>query len=280
MRLADTNPAARHVNAAQYDAAFRLHELWLADKLDELRAEVDRLAQPGALGITTHSVITFYEALGRIHDAKAAIDKGSNREAYRVLVAYLCDDAAALRRNADLLSDGDVFNLPFLKVRADWTPEQLQKLLSGEKDRKDALRLTLLAEGRFAAIHGDLPTAVQKISEFDRDFPSSKSYRESFIVKAALARAYEEAGDDAGALRNLKAADIPRESLFFSVGSSAVAFWHRIRYEEARLLRKVGRPREAEPIEAGLRRDLRLADADHPIVVRLKQSDRKPLIVY
>jgi hypothetical protein len=57
-------------------------------------------------------------------------------------------------------------------------------------------------------------------------------------------------------------------------------FWQRLRYEEARLLRKLGRAREAEAIEAILRRHLSLADPDHPIVKRLSQPDRPPFQIY
>jgi hypothetical protein len=59
-----------------------------------------------------------------------------------------------------------------------------------------------------------------------------------------------------------------------------IYFWHRIRYERARYLRKLRRLHEAEEIEASLRRELRIADPDHPILIRLKESGRRPFNIY
>ena len=100
------------------------------------------------------------------------------------------------------------------------------------------------------------------------------------VVQCALARAQELAGRDADALQTLEAADVGPVSFYVNPGTSTLGNWHRIRYERARILRKLGRPRHAHDIEESLRRELRLADSEHPILTRLNSPDRKPFNVY
>jgi hypothetical protein len=53
-----------------------------------------------------------------------------------------------------------------------------------------------------------------------------------------------------------------------------------MQYQRARLLRKLHRTQKAAEIETALRRDLRLADSDHPLLERLKQSNPEPLTIH
>ncbi len=101
-----------------------------------------------------------------------------------------------------------------------------------------------------------------------------------FFLAMELARAYELRGQEGEGIRLLEAADLGPFPLYeFDVYTDA-AMWHRLRFERARLLRKTGRVRDAGDIETELRRELRLADPDHPLVVRLNEKERRPLDVY
>lgn len=167
------------------------------------------------------------------------------------------DDETAMRADLERMQKRTRDIPPMvLSVRADWSPAQMRER-SQELRVSDPEDDSVCAEARFAALHGDLATAAARLTDC-REFGPVTFF--SFILVAAVARAYELAGDDAEALRIIEESDCGPVPMVWRIG-----YWHRIRYERARLLRKVGRVPEAEGIEASLRRELQLADpAHHP----------------
>jgi tetratricopeptide (TPR) repeat protein len=258
---------------------FPLHEFWVAGKLEQMQAEIRRrvLAHPHPDGPDrVWSIASFYRTLGQLREAEHYVGEAgfATEKGLLVGIAYLRDDPGALEAQVRDISPLQGSAALWL-VQRDITPGQLEDFVAGTPALKP------LFEARVAALKGDCLTAARKSEDYFRMLgPVAMIQPDPMIARALLARTYELAGDDAAALRSLQAADDGPASRYFVGIRSYGDFWHRIRYDEARVLRKLGRQRDAEAVEAGLRRDLRLADPDHPILVRLKESGRRPFNVY
>jgi hypothetical protein len=272
-----SNP--RDQSADTWVLGYRLHDLWLKGKYEELLAELGRLEK--ASGFTIR-VGAFYLALGRFRDPETSAQEHRDDSSPMGLafVEYIRDRPAELRTR--LLEAKDTCCDPLLLLlgmRPDWTPEEYQDFLR----RRIGNNLEIIHEtdARRAYLQGDVAVGTELFRKWRLPSPIVTTLRGRFLLATELARSYELAGQIAAGLRVLDRADLGPLPLY--VGGSTttdVAPWHRLRYERARLLRKLGRGREAEEIEAKLRSDLRLADPDHPLVVRLRENGRRPLEVY
>ena len=256
-----------------YVAGFDLHQLWLAGRFEELQ---DLLTRYSA-GKRVHQPLILYSllTLGKLREAQSyAADKimVAPKEQWAVATDYIRDDETAMHGDFERMENPEA-NVPaaVLSVRPDWDQAQLQHLIEAMR-RIYSWPQFVCVESRFAALHADLATAASKYEECRQQGPVT-FFR--FILAAALARAYENAGDDARALSVIEGVDYGPGPMVWRT-----YYWHRIRYERARYLRKVARLREAEEIEESLRRELRLADSDHPILVRLKEAGRRPFNIY
>ena len=262
-------------------ATLFLHELWLAGRLEELRNQLAK---------TNHAptCLTMYETLGRLHDAGNYYDKltpGVARECAPVALAYLRDDEKELRSSRGTLKNPCLDPLTMLlDIRADSTLTERENILSDAVSCgfQPGWLARQAIEGRFSSLSGDALLSSRQIELF-----GNQSLRwvttgtpEVYLLRLGLARAYESAGDDAGAQHVLEEVDFGPIRTFSHKGLSVAAYWHRLRYERARYLRKLGQIQEAQEIENGLKRDLRIADPDHPILVRLGESERRPFRIY
>ncbi len=128
---------------------------------------------------------------------------------------------------------------------------------------------------RLAGVDGNYREAARQLKNmFDSPGAGAPIVYALFIANAA-----ERAGDDAFALDLIEKSD-PRPAQLYIGSFSFGGYWHKLRYERARLLRKKGRTAEAASIEADLLQRLRLADPDHPALTRLRESQRRPFDVY
>ena len=261
-------------------AGFRLHDLWLAGKLDELLAAIDRIGSAERRDPNdVYAAMTLYETLGRFHDAQRMIQKlPAQRASASVVLEYLRDDRPELLSRIREGYCCDVTSA-LLAIQGNWKTTDYEEYLQRNRFPSDS-EYRREADARFATIRSDLAGGAQLFSKWPLPIPISTSLQGRLLIAASLARAYELAGDDRAGLTILETADRGPLPLY-SVGRfSEGAFWHRLRYERARLLRKLGRWGEAALIEDALRKDLRLADVDHPLLHRLKARDLTPLDVY
>lgn len=116
LRLGPMRPITETVNDM---VDFPLQELWLAGKLDELRAQLDQLAPKDPVEADRAAIlaINYYLTLGRFGEAQKGIAKLSPREqkTFTVLLAYQRDDPAALQAalahfDLDVYSRRDIMN--------------------------------------------------------------------------------------------------------------------------------------------------------------------------
>jgi hypothetical protein len=99
-------------------------------------------------------------------------------------------------------------------------------------------------------------------------------YHEQMVPTArGLAAAYEQAGDPQRASHVLLTWFASRSELAIDrrTGRPHGHNWIAAQADLARLYRQTGRGREAEPIEAELRRLLAVADPDHPVLRQLRR---------
>ena len=284
-RIAAADPASVPVQTAVAARRFPLHEMWLAGNLEELRQKLDRQSTTDKAQFERLNTLSFYQTLGRLRDAEARSGGLPSpwREEWAVRIAHLRDDPSAVSRaiSADpkeqeaILREDNGMG-PFLWIQKESSEKAVSSLM-GLVDPVHNRIYRALMECRYATLRGDFGMATRQLDKA-KSWDVDRAWQLWQTMQTALARAYEQAGDVPAALRVLENADngpVPNYA-----GASTAAYWHRNRYERARYLRKLGRAREAEEIEAGLRKDLRLADPDHPIVVRLGEAERRPFQVY
>lgn len=97
-----------------------------------------------------------------------------------------------------------------------------------------------------------------------------------FMAAESLARLNEDQGNLPASIRVLKDMSDARVSVWRPSGAMAASFWMRIQAQLARVYRKAGMTQEARAVEDQLRTLLEFADADHPIVLALKQTAQAP----
>ena len=287
-QLEESNPGVEEPRNAFIDRMSRLHRWWLDGKLERIPQELAQLASnpinPAAPLGPYATIVQWNESLGRLKAAAAALESCPEEEfraGMRAINAYYRDDAQGLQA-----AIGDTERMPLISHRSievavlasgpDWNMGRIRQMLLRSIPRLDDS--VAVIQAHLAALNGDIPTAVQELGRGAPHF--ARTMRPPAVVRCAIARAQELAGADGDALQTLEAADTGPVSFFVQPGTSTLGNWHRIRYERARILRKLGRNREAEDIERTLRSQLRLADSDHPILVRLNAPDRKPFNVY
>ncbi len=140
-------------------------------------------------------------------------------------------------------------------------PETLasaQPIMSGPPWKSMALGQAAFAEGRFEDV----------ISTADDAGFLNITHKWAYLFWVhTLAQAYERSGDIEKAIETLELAALQGPlSIFETAGTF---FWQRNHLYLHDLYLKAGRNADAENVEAEIRDMLRLADADHPFLVRL-----------
>ena len=264
---------------AYWGETFGQQEWWLAGRLDDVKTQADRTrANPPWGALEARTAIAWYETHGRFSDAGAMIAEPAapNQGGEATTLAYLRDDPAGI----SVIAAGRDLAPPalFLAIRPEWTDERVEPFIHAAEG---SWWLNLpLGRSRLAALRGDPETAARLLDEAIRGKPLYRGSSGLLLAGSAIARAYELGGRTAEALRAIETADVAPLALYRQREGSTAAIWQRIRYEHARLLRAAGRRAEAEAIEAGLTRMLRLADPGHPVMRRLRETGRRPFLVY
>jgi tetratricopeptide (TPR) repeat protein len=275
-RIAE-NSTPRDPRADTWLLGYGLHDLWLKGRYEQLLAEVQRLERTNP----AMRLGTFMVALGRLRDAERSAEEHLDdaRPMGLAFIEYLRDRPSELHtRMVDARDACCDPLLLLLGMQAEWTPAEYQDLIRSRASGNQ--EIIHEADARWAYLHGDLSIGAELFRKWRLPYPINTTLRGRFLLATELTRSYELAGQTAAGLRVLENADLGPLPLYVAATTTDVAPWHRLRYERARLLRKLGQTAAAEEIEAGLRRQLRLADADHPLVVRLSEKERRPLEVY
>jgi len=142
-------------------------------------------------------------------------------------------------------------------------------------ENKNQLRSPLLPRGALALARGQTTEGISLLEEGLQDmaYPGANLV---FLVSESLAEAYESQGDLQKALQVLEKAAQEKAGTYQWSGPQGF-YWIRVQWQLAQLYHKVGREGEAERIEAELLRYLAFADADHPILLQLKESQELEL---
>jgi tetratricopeptide (TPR) repeat protein len=281
-QIFQADPGSFSPDTARFLAGFALHELWLGGRLDELHNKLQARTAIEKNEIERVITIGFYFTLGKLREAEAVSGQLPSpwREETAVRIAYLRDDPDGLmnalpkdRKACEAILQKTIGVGPLLWIQPSTNPGEISAFISGLAPADHLYRGVL--ESRIAALRGDLATAIQRINSVQRVDRAVHFWQ---VTQTHLARTTELKGDPRAALGILENADDGPVSTYY--GNSASAYWHRNRYERARYLYNLGRVREAAEIEESLRRDLRIADPDHPILIRLRENQRRPFQLY
>jgi hypothetical protein len=179
------------------------------------------------------------------------LQRGDMRALSRRLRAYSGYDivAASMLVRAGHLDAADQFvarKLPGVDPTSNPSLTEVQLAQSNAPDRRKALRDAIASLGR--------------------------STGRVFLYAETLAEAYDAAGLAGDAIEVLRMVGDGRDRVY---GNSHNGHgWIRTQWQLAMLLRRTGRPADADAIESDLRALLAVADEDHPIVRALQQRHR------
>jgi len=124
------------------------------------------------------------------------------------------------------------------------------------------------ARGELALARGQRAEGLRLLQKGFASLRTNRSVR-FFNAAEGLARALELQGDLEGAVRILEETSQQRG---LAVMFGPIPMWNRLRHDQARLYRRLGREPEAERIEDELRKLLAYADDDHAIARELRAT--------
>ena len=254
--------------AAQWRRMLPAYEAWMAGDIAGARAIVDeearQIQQWRVQREDMHwSVASFYMTLGRLHDAERHLAASGDPYAFMML-AEIRGDMTSLRN--DLLRLPPLNNV-YRLVEAGLIDQARARLESPVSDPLDR-QIENIGRAALASATGSPETAIPILRTVMALGDHLSAWYQ--ISCELLATALVGVNQRAEALGELErcVSETPR---FF--GNLNAGRWLTNLMRLADEYRAAGRPQDAERIEEQLERLLVYADADHPLVVRLKQSN-------
>lgn len=261
------------------DAALAIRELAKAEKDPVTR---NGTAYPDSIG-------QFYLSLGQVRKASEWLQRSPDawdRAINRTYLAFFRDDHAALRSSLRRLArrPKDVWGFALLMARGGLYSEadsvvqkfsRLSKRYPGPPPDYESMHEIsrgglLVAEGKMAAGIPSLRDGMQLMQGNTGDV--------YFLGAESLAQAYEKEGNMTAALQVLEDASANRSLADINYGDGgamyAAPYWMHDQMDLARLYRRMGRVKDAQKIEAEMRKLLAYADPDFPMLVELKQLQK------
>jgi hypothetical protein len=256
---------------------FGFHERWMQGDLDGAWAELSRFRE-SATEDDAWRVRDAATTLGRLDVAPEAFD---NSPIFRLRIAFLLEDretVAEFRQVpfTDQPVSGWELGRILILVRSGFGDDaraalaELEELVSqgrffgpiNSSHLKIVRGALALDEGRFEDAIEHLRSALWR--------GSTSGHVHYFVGSMTLAQAFERQGDLNAAVKVLELARHEKVRVYGSFGAGAS--WLRVVSRLVDLYRAMGNEAAAAEREAELRALLRLADADHPLLVRLTAS--------
>jgi len=244
------------------------------NEIDEAQRAIEQLAKTGNAQPEPIRV-AFAAHLAEAHEGLGQIKRGeevcqsladqSARSGCLMWNAWERGDVEAFRAHSQL-RPRDV-SATFYLAMLGLEPEARAKI--AELEKQGVVRGYLEASRALLALHrgrANAPAQLEEALRRVRPFNSGVA----LYGFATLGRFYEQKGDYSNGIRVLEEANrpVPADRRLFAATNALV----HVRAHLAGLYRKVGRGEEAEQIEQRLRERLKYADADHPILRQLQQS--------
>lgn len=216
-----------------------------------------------------------YASLGQFRSAQNEFEKFADKKVAILIEARLAYIRGDVKQSRALLGQAPAFANP-----VDWWLRAATGVWRNPSDIGPEYRVWMARNRRQAtvvlaelALHHS-SSRVGGIARMEQALANAPDEPLCAAASVSLARAYELTGKFDAAERILK-----RETASFSRVLSRgdvlyAPYWLDAKFELAQVERKLGRPEEAAKIEGDLSKWLAVADADDPIVVGLKHSDR------
>ncbi|MBI2956509.1 MAG: hypothetical protein HYY26_04260 [Acidobacteria bacterium] len=211
-----------------------------------------------------------FARLGKLNEAERLWGRASLsivRDTGLAEVAFMRGDTAAFRKHLrNRLQHGPGYLVTAYLARAGLLAEAeqaLRQLETGVVSKPEFKS----AQGELAFAHGRLSDAISLLEE-STSLLHGSPLPIFWLNSETLAQAWERKGRPDKALEVLARASRQKRRIY----PQSANFWMRVELRRAQLLRKMGRPAEAEKVESELRRLLAYADRNHPILRALTNS--------
>lgn len=254
--------------ATQWRRMFAAYEAWKSGDIAGARLIVDREARqveqwPAEAGRMRRHLGHFYMTLGRLHDAEAQMRESGDRYDL-VTLAHIRDDIPALRSHLSQLPPS---NHVYLLVKAGLIDKARALLESGVADPIEQ-DFENIGRAALASATGDPASAIPVLRQVLAQGAAHLSgpYQEACeLLATALVRVHRRA-EVISELERCAATP----TRFF--GNFNTGPWMKNMMRLADEYRTAGRLLDAERAEDRLRRLLVYADADHPLLLRVKEA--------
>ena len=280
-QLSNPELARRYSQCAAYLEFFPAYEGLLQGSAEKVLAEADRVATTLASRTGeekdsfTMTTAGFYLDLGRLKRAEELFQQYPDPVLVHWNLAMIAldrgDSQGFEKRIRELSRHPEKafwFDMPICYARVGL----LREADNWIRNHPNAVGIDI-ARGELALARGQKTEGIRLLQD---GYASVRTHRNLRFFNGAegLARALEAQGDLQGAARVLEEAS-QQKGLAAMMGGGS--YWNKLRYQQARLYRKLGREAEAREIEVELRKLLVYADADHAISRELRQSQQAAL---
>ena len=209
----------------------------------------------------------FSVALGQLGKAKERFGRlpEARRPLFLAALADALDDQRSLREHMTARLARNPTYLA-LQVRAGLSPDPVALEAEPQGHQQIVAGIIAFRQGKWSDAIASLEPGI----EWAR---SRILYRKTFyLASESLATAYSRTGDEVRAMNVLEKAAEESPLLGFGGQIMGVHAWYRVQAGLARGYRKLGRTDEAVTVEDELLHRLKYADADHPIVLQIREA--------
>ncbi len=262
---------------------FPFHRAWVDNDPDTalkaLEPAAGRLAaaRGGQLWNYPWFLGSAYLTLGRLDQAREVLQwmrvspqYGNYRNLWLALTAYVADRPDVVEEELGEYARNPSFeeSVGLILFARTGHLDQAERLLAGMRAGLKACDGHLkAAQGELALAKGDLATAVPLLQDACGLLVETGT-PEYFLAAESLANALQDLGRPSSAISVLVQASLQKRRAYILSGF----LWLRIRFQLAQMYRLTGQPEKALPIETELRKLLKYADPDHPLVMALQRQ--------
>jgi tetratricopeptide (TPR) repeat protein len=254
-----------------------VYELWAVGEpqkalnlLEQVRARFQQIPEVRAYPLLESYLAHAYMTLGKLQQAEVIyLDRPPDRRGEGLtLLALHRGDQAAYRQNLKR----------YFRDRPSIFARMLLARSGHIAEAESGLNLRSLSNPGYSKIlRGQIALARKRTAEaiplLEEAIPLLRPWGTAafFLASEALATAWEQQGNLTRAVQVLEAASREKQRAVSS-GYNASQFWMWNQMHMAKLLRKVGRAKEARLVDDELKSLLAIADADHIILIELRAA--------
>jgi tetratricopeptide (TPR) repeat protein len=249
---------------------------WLEGKLPQASADILE-AERRSKTLEPQATVGLHASLGELHAAEKRIAAEQWPDIERVMLAYYRGDLVECRIYLSKIHEiKPAFGADIIGIVAahtgQWKQAQIaRQTLLANRDHPQAPTWLHIVDGEIALARGDRRKGIAVLEAALPKLDTGAS--SSFMAVEDLAHSYQKEGKTENALDVLQKAAVKSAAAW----NFSFAWRMRIRLQLAQAYRETGRTQDAEKIESMLKKDLTIADPDHPILISLNRRQNATL---